>query len=310
MKKSITIIILLLAFLAKSQDDNSQFIEDEDSLVSGFNMLFENDGTRFTKTDNEKDSLNAIILEYFHNSLKQKGSFNYPYSSIKRIGNIYSDDKKVRLITWNIKYKNGEYKYFGFLQHVNKKKNRVDTWMFVDESDIMPNPEVLSLYHNHWFGALYYQIVEVKDGGKKYYTLIGWDGNNYLSQKKIIDVLYFSGSGKPKFGKSIFRLDKASRKNKRIIYEYNSQIVMSVQYDKRYKKIVIDHLRPEPKSMKGQYEFYVTDGSYDALEFVMGKWRLIEDFDAKNEKPEEEIIPQKIERKNFYSPSKKAKKQE
>jgi len=231
MRYSITLILLLLSFLVKSQEDNSQFIEDEDSLVSGFNMLFENDGTRYTKTDNEKDSINAIILDYFHNSLKQQNSFNYPYSSIKKIGNIYSNDKKVRIITWNIKYKNGDYKYFGFMQHVNKKKNRIDTWMFVDESALMPDPEKLSLYHNHWFGALYYQIIEVKDGGKKYYTLIGWDGNNYLSQKKIIDVLYFSGSGKPKFGKSIFRIDKESRRNKRIIFEYNSQIVMSLQYD-------------------------------------------------------------------------------
>jgi len=309
MKYSITILLFLLSIIVKSQD-NYQFIEDEDSLVSGFNMLFENDGTRYIKTDNEKDSLNSILVEYFYNSLKQKNSFHYPYSAIKKIGNIYSVDKKVRLITWNIKYKNGEYKYFGFLQHVNKKKNRIDTWMFVDESAIMLDPEKLSLYHNHWYGALYYQIVEVKDAGKKYYTLIGWDGNNYLSQKKIIDVLYFSGSGKPKFGKNIFRINRETRKNKRIIFEYNSQIVMSVRYDIRYKKIIIDHLRPEPKSMKGQYEFYVTDGSYDALEFTMGKWHLIEDFNAKNKKPEEEIIPRKIEPKNLYKIPTTEKKQE
>ncbi len=302
--------IFLLSFLIVKSQDNSQFIEDEDSLVSGFNMLFENDGTRYTKSDNEKDSINAILVDYFYNSLKQEGSFNYLYSSIKRIGNIYSNDKNIRLITWNIKYKNGEYKYFGFMQHVNKKKNRIDTWMFVDESALMPEPEKLSLYHNHWYGALYYQIVEKKDGGKKYYTLIGWDGNNYLSQKKVIEILYFSSNGKPKFGKKLFKIDKEHRKDKRLIYEYNSQIVMSIQYDKRYKKIIIDHLRPEPKSMKGQYEFYVTDGSYDALEFKMGKWYLIEDFNAKNERPKEEIIPQKIKPKKLYNSNKKEKKQE
>ena len=171
MRYLIYVFLFFLSFLVKAQE-NSQFLEDEDSLVSGFSMLFENDGTRYTKTDNEKDSLNAIIIEYFHNSLKQQNSFEYPYSAIKKIGNIYSDDKKVRLITWNIKYKNGEYKYFGFMQHVNKKKNRIDTWMFVDESALMPNPEKLSLYHNHWYGALYYQIVEVKDGGKSIILLL------------------------------------------------------------------------------------------------------------------------------------------
>jgi len=309
MRYLITTLLLFLSFLANAQN-NYQFIENEDSLVSGFNILFENDGTRYTKTDNEKDSLNTIIVEYFYNSLKQQNSFEYPYSAIKKIGNIYSEDKKVRLITWNIKYKNGEYKYFGFIQHVNKKKNSIDTWMFVDESAIMPNPEKLDLYHNHWYGALYYQIVEVKNGSKKYYTLIGWDGNNYLSQKKVIDILYFSGNGKPKFGKKLFKIDKEHRKDKRIIFEYNSQIVMAVQYDKRYKKIILDHLRPEPKSMKGQFEFYVTDGSYDALDFFEGKWQFIEEFDALNAKPENERIPVEPEKKQFFKGDKKIEKQE
>ena len=85
---------------------------------------------------------------------------------------------------------------------------------------------------------------------------------------------------------------------------------MSVQYDKQYNKIIIDHLRPQPKSMKGQYEFYVTDGSYDALEFTMGKWHIIEEFDAQNERPEEERIPKKIERKNIYRDNTNNKKQE
>jgi len=63
--------------------------------------------------------------------------------------------------------------------------------------------------------------------------------------------------------------------------------------------------------MEGQYEFYVTDGSYDALEFSMGKWHLIEEFDAQNARPENEISPKRIERKNIYrDKTVKEKKQE
>lgn len=308
--KYFTYTILIFLSISVYAQDNTLFIEEEDVLASEFNNLFENDGIRYTKTDNEKDSLNAIILNYFEKILKQNGSFEYPFSTIKKIGNIYSEDKNVRIITWNIKYKNGEYKYFGFLQHVNKKKKRIDTWMFVDESHLMPEPEKLNLYHNHWFGALYYQIIEVKNMGRKYYTLIGWDGNNYLSQKKIIDVLYFSGSGKPKFGKNIFKLDKKRKNYKRVIFEYNSQIVMSLQYDKQYKKIIFDHLRPEPKSMVDHYEFYVTDGSYDALEFSGGKWNLVEVFDAQNTQPGTVVAPKQSGEKSFYKKPGKTKKQE
>lgn len=306
MKLIFLYILILISFIVKSQNDII-FDEYEDSLVSGFNMLFENDGIKFTKTDAEKDTINKQLQEYFYTALKEKNSFNYSFDSINNIGIIISPDKKLRLITWNIKYSNGEYKFFGFIQHINKRKKRTNTFKFVDESDRMPNPEMLSLYHNHWYGALYYKIIEVKGKGRKYYTLLGWDGNNYLSQKKIIEVLYFSGSGKPKFGKTIFRFNKEKRKSKRIIFEYNAQIVMGLNYDNRYKKIVFDHLRPSPKTMKDNYEFYVTDGSYDALEFSMGKWRLIEVFDAQNEKPknkkEKIIVP--AHKKDIYNPKKK-----
>ena len=94
--------------------------------------------------------------------------------------------------------------------------------------------------------------------------------------------MYFTSSGKPRFGKNIFKMGK--KRTKRLIFEYSAQIVMFVRYEKRYKKIVYDHLIPSPKSMVGKYEFYYPDGTYDALEYVGNKWIHRSDFYATNRK--------------------------
>ena len=45
------------------------------------------------------------------------------------------------------------------------------------------------LNYKNWYGCLYYDIIPIKVGKEKYYTLLGWDGNNKNTTKKIIDVV-------------------------------------------------------------------------------------------------------------------------
>ena len=51
--------------------------------------------------------------------------------------------------------------------------------------------------------ALYYKIIPVIKKNKTYYTLLGWDGNDMFSNKKIIEILEFKKS-KLQFGNSMF----------------------------------------------------------------------------------------------------------
>ena len=125
--------------------------------------------------------------------------------------------------------------------HKKNKKSKTDIFPLIDKSTEIINPEKQTLNNLQWFGCLYYKIITTKYAGNKYYTLLGWDGNNYLTTKKIIDILYFTRSGRPKFGKSIFTSSKKQKKQKRIIFEFSSQTVMSLIYDERYKAIVFDH---------------------------------------------------------------------
>ena len=296
--KHIIIAIIFTLSLPVFAQQNNVLEEYESELVEAFDSLFKNDGVKFIQPDTVKDSINAVIINTFEDALKENNSFEYSFSKLKRVGILTSDDNKLRIITWNIKYSNGEYTYFGFIQHFNKKKKCWDLFALTDSSRNMKNITSVTLTHNLWFGASYYQMITKKRGSKTYYTLLGWDGNNYLSQKKVIDVLYFTKSGNPRFGKTIFKIGR--KKQRRVIFEYNSQVVMALTYDKRYNRIVFDHLTPSPKQMKGNYKFYVPDGSYDAFEWVDGKWIYVEDYDAKNPKSKSTAPKNEVKLKEFY----------
>lgn len=94
--------------------------------------------------------------------------------------------------------------------------------------------------------------------------------------------MYFPHGSSPKFGTPIFNIGKKVKK--RVIFEYNSQAIMSLRYDEDKKLIIFDHLSPPDPSLEGQYQYYGPDGSYDALKFKKGKWILLEDLDARNKR--------------------------
>jgi hypothetical protein len=133
---------------------------------------------------------------------------------------------------------------------------------------------------------IYTQVIEC-DG---FYTLIGWDGNNKLTTRKFVDVLYFKSNGDPVFGKDVF---KFPRKNpKRLMFEYSSEVSMSLKYNESENRIVYSHLsaNQEGELLEGQYQFYGPDGSFDALELKKDKWVTVEDVDARQEKSKNDNV--------------------
>ena len=94
--------------------------------------------------------------------------------------------------------------------------------------------------------------------------------------------MYFSGREKIKFGASIFKANKTT--TKRYVIEYNSSSTISVRYDEKEKRIVFDNLIPMRKDLDGLHEYYVPDGTYNALQYSNGKWILKNDVAAINTK--------------------------
>ena len=247
------------------------------------------------ETDIIKYNANERFLKLMEGALVSENSFDYPFDSLVTIAIQKSDDKKFRIFSWNIRKSDGDYEYFGFLQALNDKQSKYMLYRLTDNSATIITPEMKVLDPLYWYGALYYKIILNKSKGKKFYTLLGWNGHNNITQKKIIDVISFTSNDNPVFGAAIFKYNR--KLYKRIIFEYSSTTSMSVKYDRQYittgrKKrtmIVFDRLAPLDKSMQGMYQYYYPETNiFDAFIFKKGKWNFEKDIDARSAPPTKE----------------------
>ncbi len=206
-----------------------------------------------------------------------QSSFDHTMDSIPKIGVLKSPDDKFRLICWNVAFENGTFSYYCFVQLQNRDESII--YELNDYSDKLERPQFAVTRPNQWFGCLYYEIIPYKEGGITKYLLLGWDGNDHLSNMKIIDVLLVDGMD-IQFGARSFKEPYVG--NTRIFFEYNEQAVMSLQYDEKLKMIVFDHLIPRQPNLEGMYEFYIPDLSFDGLKFEKDGWYLKQDIDARN----------------------------
>jgi len=279
----ISLLCLTYSFTSFSQP-NFELIKDlETELVEIFDSLFFKNEIRFLRTDDEKISLNDSLLKLFREVLDAEGSFEYPFNKLIYCGILKSSDNLVRIYNWNLRFSDGSYKYYGFIQYYHPKHNEIYTWELKDVSKNIENPETLILNHNHWYGSLYYYIYTHKERNNTYYMLLGWDGNNFFTNKKTIEPLHFTKEGEPFFGKKVFNYKL--RNQTRIIFEYSINVTMVLRYDDNVNAIVWDHLSPENLSKKDDYTYYGPDASYDGLKFEKGKWQYIPEIYVTNPKP-------------------------
>jgi hypothetical protein len=248
----------------------------EDSLVVYLKQL------RASKEKTDLDKYNRKFSELLEQGLSLKGAFDYPFDSL-RIGTIKSPDKAIRLFNWNVELPDETHKYYCFVMRYDERKKEYNVTKLKDMSHAMYRPEQKSLDAEKWYGAIYYKIIPIVSRGRKHYTLLGWDGNNKFTTKKIIDVMYFSGNN-IKFGAPIFKDEKQFKR--RVIFEYSSDVIVSMKYHPAKKKddpelVIFDHLSPVNPSMEGMYEFYYPDLSFDAYKFEGGKWIYVPDVDAR-----------------------------
>jgi hypothetical protein len=244
-----------------------------------------------SRNERERVEGNKQFIGVWARIISNPKILEYPFDSLKDISVLTPKDKKFKLITWNLPKDDGTHAFFGFLLVNNSKRVKdgffkhktieaYEYFTLVDRSVTVKSPENYIGTPDKWFGMLYTQLIDC-DG---YYTLIGWDGNDKLTQRKFVDVLYFRANGTPVFGKDVF---KFPRKNpKRLMFEYSSEVSMSLKYNEKRNQIVYSHLgsNQEGDMLNGQFQYYGPDGSFDALELKKDKWVTIEDVDARNDK--------------------------
>jgi hypothetical protein len=277
MRKLFFQYILCLIFLTGSLILRSQnsisFLQYEDSIHSLLTKIAD------TPDDSTRIEINNKVINLFNEVLTNNNSFNYAFEKIKNISNLRTDDGLVRLLNWNLPLQNGEFIYFCFIQQMNNKKKEIKLYQLKDQSLSIENPNFATCSEKNWYGALYYKILTKKHQNTTYYTLLGWDGNNNYTNKKLIDNFYFEDE-KLVFGKAIFKMEKNTQN--RLIFEYAEQAKMMLRYDEKLDLIVWDHLAPSQPNFVGQFMYYGPDLSQDGLKFTDGYWMLKPNIDIRN----------------------------
>lgn len=233
------------------------------------------------ESEPERYNANYKFIKTLVNALKTPRSFNFKFDSLKTISVQTSADRRFRIFTWHVMNNDGSYRYYGTVQ-MNAPDGKLVMFPLVDYSAAIKNPADSITTGDKWYGAQYYKIIPVTYNVKTpYYILLGWKGNTPVSTKKVIDVIYFKDD-KAFFGMPVFDGDKENPTRKRVIFEYTRQVSMGLNFDQKANLIVFDHLAPPDPKLKGKFESYGPDMSYDGYKLTNGRWKLVEDLEMKN----------------------------
>ncbi|MBQ5873908.1 MAG: hypothetical protein IIW58_07175 [Bacteroidales bacterium] len=306
------IILICIAFFATplcSQDIMLQNAEQE--LSSLMNVMFS------SKDDNERFNANEKFLTLLDNVLEYPNSFDYPFENLDKISILTSSDKKFKIFTWAVFSNEGDYDNFGMIQARNETTEEYEIYRLWDRSDDVFSPQEAKLTDTSWFGAVYYELITTKNENITYYTLLGWDGKDIYSKRKIIEPITFKrNSGRPNFGASIFYKEKQL---KRMIFEYAPTASFNLKWDNQYHKeggvkkakqkgmkknkpfeveeakiersqmILYDELEPMCDGLGMVKNLSVPSGKVVGLRFDRGKWRKVENLIPRNSKRKNEI---------------------
>jgi hypothetical protein len=266
----------MISLNSYSQKGNNKLIaEYEDTLKVIAHKIMN------AESEEQRRLANNAFITNLNQALQYEKSFAFPFDSLVTISRIKSPDNIFRIFNWLLRKDNGTYEYYCIVHYHNKSRKRYDLITLTDNSANIRNPEHADLDAANWYGGLIYDIAYIKKTGLKYYTILSYDLNDSYSRKKILDVMYFSGKNKIKFGLPIFKKSK-NESQKRVILEYDSKTSVSVKYHKEKKQIIFDHLVPTRKDLEGLYEYYIPEGTFNSYNFKNGKWWLEEDIDIRN----------------------------
>jgi len=234
---------------------------------------------KYRETKKQKVDLNDSILQRMRILWDSKEYFNDYFKGISRISTLISDDKRVKICTWNIPLENSTNLFFGAVVCKNKE-GEIKVYELNDDSEKMRSPEKAILSPHKWYGAVYYDIISIKDKSLgTYYMLIGFKPNDEMTKKKVVDPLIVMENVTPKFGHAIFQQNRVV--DKRLVFEYAASANMMLKYEKHNQRFVLDHLSPPSSLYKGNYRLYGPDFSYDSYVLEKGKWVLYKDVDVR-----------------------------
>lgn len=197
MNKIILFSMALLVLLPVAQGQNKELMTHYQSEL---NQLY---GQVFTApTDNERYHANESVLQLLSEALAEENSFKWQWDFGNRVSVLTASNNKFRIFTWPVVNDAGEYECFGFVQALNEKTKEYDITQLNDRSDDIVNRQEEVLGPDRWLGAVYQELIVTTYEGRTFYTLLGWNGVDCLTQRRIIEPICFkSGGSTPSLGR-------------------------------------------------------------------------------------------------------------
>lgn len=228
----------------------------------------------------ERMRKDSLFVKTLIRSLQVKNSFDYPFDSVKGVSHLYAPDSTFRIFTWQLDFQDS-YAYTrqrGAIQF-QTPDGSLKLTPLKDYSEFADNPMDSTRTKNTWIGAVYYNIIQNNYNGKNFYTLFGFDGNSYRTNKKWIDVLTFDAQNNPVFGaKQYFTFENDSLKRRpqyRFGIEYKKEASTTMNYNDEENIILVDHLISETNEPELPWT-YVPDGDYEGFKWMDGRWQHVD----------------------------------
>ncbi len=231
------------------------------------------------RSDEEK----AAALEAIDQKLSKVFSRDYSmaqdFSGLPRLSVVDNKKLAVRVITYMVIYGNFESQCYGWVQHERDGQFRSEK--LTDMTAKISAPERVKLSPRKWYGAVYNSMVEIKVGGRTYFTLLGFKSNDSLVKTRVVEVLWFGDNGRTYFGAPIFEHEKATYSRR--VFRYSADANMMLRFDEQRQLLVFDHLAPSNSMFIGEYRLYGPDFTQDAYKKSRKGWEFMSDVDLRND---------------------------
>jgi len=249
-------------------------------------------------TDNERYLASEEAVQVLAQALEEEESERWSWQLPRVASVLTSPDKQFRIFSWAVVRDNGEYECFGAVQFYNDREEEFQYQLLNDKSEEIMNREESVLSAGQWFGAVYQELIQTSHAGRTYYTLLGWNGVDALTDRKVIEPVTMRG-GQPQFGAPLFRRERNLR---RVVLEYTNDAMVNLGYGEQFveevsrdrvkvkgtnryrtvekrkthkeKMIIFDEVEPQVPGMEGLFQYYVPSGVELAYAFIDGKWEL------------------------------------
>ena len=183
-KTGILLLLLTGVGLSSQAQDKAKMQDYQSRLSSLFIRVAE------APTDNERYLASEEAVQLLAEALDEEDSEEWKWSLPQYVSVLTSPDKLFRIFTWAVVRDNGEFECFGAVQFYNEKEEVYEHLLLNDKSEEIMNREESVLAADQWLGAVYQDLIQTTASSHTYYTLLGWNGVDNLTERKIIEPVY------------------------------------------------------------------------------------------------------------------------